>query len=237
MNKLLIVQNITREGPGLLDEVLREEQIDYDLVNLDGGDQFPSPESYGAVVVLGGPDSANDTTDKMTSELSQVRTVLDRNIPYLGICLGLQVAVKAGGGKVVPGTVKEIGLFDMDGQQNTLQVTEAGMEDPLLNGLGSTLKVFQLHGETVETTDSMQVLATGKHCRNQIVKVGPQAYGIQSHFELTPGMLALWAAEDPDLIPLGKDNLLRDFKAIETEYTQIGKALLRNFIALAGLRK
>ncbi|MDB5185659.1 MAG: glutamine amidotransferase class-I, partial [Candidatus Saccharibacteria bacterium] len=97
------------------------------------------------------------------------------------------------------------------------------------------LDVFQLHGETVELTPDMTVLATGKFCLNQIVRVAPKAYGIQSHFELTPEMLAVWAEQDPDLIPIGKDKLLADFKAIEQSYTRIGQTLLRNFLRIAEL--
>ncbi|HEY8999616.1 MAG TPA: type 1 glutamine amidotransferase [Candidatus Saccharimonadales bacterium] len=235
MKKLLIVKNITREGPGLLANVLEAEHISYDVVDLGASAAFPSTADYDAVVVLGGPDSANDQTKKMVKELAEVRHVLDEGKPYLGICLGLQVAVKAGGGKVVPGIVKEIGFHDQNGKQNVVTVTADGVNDPLFRGFEDELCVFQLHGETVELADGMQLLATGEHCRNQIVKLSDKAYGIQSHFELTPEMLSVWAAEDPGLIPLGKAKLLADFDAIKAEYTMVGETLLRNFLRIAGL--
>ena len=81
----------------------------------------------------------------------------------------------------------------------------------------------------------MQVLATGKHCHNQIIKIAPKAYGIQSHFELTPEMLAVWATEDPDLVPLDTSELLANFRAIQEAYTHTGETLLRNFLSIAGL--
>lgn len=235
MNKLLIVKNIRREGPGLLANVLQDEEISFDVVDLDAGEAFPSTKDYDAVVVLGGPDSANDKTERMTEELAEVRRVLDEGKPYLGICLGLQIAVKAGGGKVVPGVIKEVGFYDQNGKQNAVVATEDGVNDPLFRGFEDELCVFQLHGETVELTDSMKLLATGDHCRNQIVKLGDKAYGIQSHFELTPEMLAVWADEDPDLIPLGKTKLRADFEVIQAEYTMVGETLLRNFLRIAGL--
>lgn len=98
MADLLIVKNITREAPGLLARVLDEHNISYDVVDLDKGEPFPSPLTYKALVVLGGPDSANDATDKMQQELDQVRAAFTAGLPYLGICLGLQVGVKAAGG-------------------------------------------------------------------------------------------------------------------------------------------
>lgn len=235
MSELLIVQNISREGPGLLEQVLREENVDFDLIDLDKGQEIPTLDGYKALVVLGGPDSANDDTTKMATELSRIKEALDDDIPYLGICLGLQTLVKAAGGKVVPGEVKEVGFIDPENNQHTVAVTDEGKTDPLLAGLPETLDVFQLHGETVELTPDMTVLATGKFCKNQIVRVTDKAYGIQSHFELTPEMLAVWAELDPDLIPIGKDKLQSDFEAIKQSYTSIGQTLLLNFLRIAEL--
>jgi hypothetical protein len=65
MNDVLIVKNISREGPGLLERILVEAGLTATVVDLDKGESFPSPLGYKALVVLGGPDSANDTTDKM----------------------------------------------------------------------------------------------------------------------------------------------------------------------------
>jgi len=229
------MQNITREGPGLLEQVLRDEDVAFDVVDLDQGQELPSLDGYKALVVLGGPDSANDVTAKMTGELARIKEALNAGMPYLGICLGLQTLVKAAGGKVVPGQVKEVGFIDPDNNQHTVTVTDEGKTDPLLADLPEVLDVFQLHGETVELTPDMTVLATGKFCRNQIVRVALNAYGIQSHFELTPEMLAVWAAHDSDLTPIGRDKLEADFRAIEQSYTTIGQTLLCNFLSIAEL--
>ena len=39
--KVLIVKNISREGPGLLQEVLIENEISYDVVDLDQKEKIP----------------------------------------------------------------------------------------------------------------------------------------------------------------------------------------------------
>lgn len=234
MNKLLIVKNISREGPGLLERILQDEFISYDVVDLSAGQSIPSLDSYKAMVVLGGPDSANDDTQTMKAELARVREAVNTGMPYLGICLGLQVLVKAAGGNVIKGNVKEVGFRDPDDNQHTITLTEEGKNDPLFAGLPDRLDVFQLHGETVELTPDMALLATGEFCRNQVVKVSEYAYGIQSHFELTPEMLAGWAEQDPDLMPLGKKTLRADFEAIRESYTRTGMTLFRNFLTIAG---
>lgn len=235
MSELLIIQNITREGAGLLEQVLVDEGVDFDIVDLDKGQSLPDLTNYKALVVLGGPDSANDDTSKMKDELAFIQQALEAKVPYLGICLGLQTLVKAAGGRVVKGEVKEVGFINPDGNQHTVSVTAEGKADPLLAGLPDELNVFQLHGETVELTSSMKVLATGKFCRNQIIKVADNAYGIQSHFEVTPEMLDVWAEQDPDLIPIGRNKLVADLEAIKQSYTNIGQTLLRNFLRIANL--
>lgn len=236
MNDILIIQNITREKPGLLSEVLERHQLSATIINLDANEALPeSPLGYKAIVVLGGPDSANDVTEKMSAEIAFVHHAIERGIPYLGICLGLQVGVKAMGGQVVKNKVKEIGFIAPDNQQFHIELTDEGLADPLFSGLMSPLAVFQLHGETVELTPPMVLLATGTYCVNQVVRIAPRAYGIQSHFELTRDMLETWATQDTDLIPLDAAKLQHDFAAIMDDYVVTGQRLFTNFLKMAGL--
>ncbi|HSX05470.1 MAG TPA: type 1 glutamine amidotransferase [Candidatus Saccharimonadales bacterium] len=237
--RVLIVQNISREGPGLLAKILDEVAVNYTLINLSKGNVFPDPTTYSALVVLGGPDSANDATPKMVTEHSRVKQALDAGVPFLGICLGLQIAAKVSGGRVVKG-VKEVGLRDATGTPYSVSLTDIaltalGKKDPLFLGLRNDFRVFQLHGETVTLTPSMQLLATGRDCHNQIVKFSHNAYGIQSHFELTPEMLQEWLQADPDLTPLSEQHVLAEFAELEEIYTITGLSLLRNFLHIAGV--
>ena len=209
--------------------------IPYQVVDLDQGEALPdNPNSYGAVVVCGGPDSANDDTDKMKEELAFISKVLEANLPYIGVCLGLQALVKAAGGRVIKSPLKEVGFKDPEGAQFEIELTTAGMVDPLFKSLETPFDVFHLHGETVEITNTMSVLGTGKHCTNQIVKVGESAYGIQCHFELTLEMFEVWLQEDADLLELDSSQLKKDFAAIQDSYTQTGNTLFTNFLNIAG---
>lgn len=232
--EILIVKNITREGPGLLEEELKERNIGYTIVDIDQGENFPLVKNYGAVVVLGGPDSVNDGNEKMENELARVRETIAANIPYLGICLGLQILVKAVGGEVTKSPTKEVGFIDPEGNNFTIELTDEGKKDLLFEGLDHTFNVFHLHSETIELTDDIVLLAVGKFCRNQIVRVGKNAYGIQCHFELTPEMFEDWINQDPDLLQLDKEQLRANFAAIRDEYTQVGRQLFKNFLKIAG---
>ena len=232
--EILIIKNMTREGPGLLEEELNARGIGYTITDLDQDQFFPPVENCGAVVVLGGPDSSNDENEKMKSELARIRETIAAHIPYLGICLGLQTLVKAAGGRVIKSPVRETGFIDPEGNNFTIELTDEGKQDPLFDGLDHTFKVFHLHGETVELTGDMTLLAVGKFCRNQIASVGGNAYGIQCHFELTPEMMETWINEDPDLLQLDKEQLRKNFTAIRDEYTRVGRRLFNNFLRIAG---
>jgi len=233
--EILIVKNITREGPGIIELILKETGIRYTIADLSSATPTPSVNNYQCIIVLGGPDSANDTTRKMKDELALITEAIKAEIPYLGICLGMQTLVRAAGGQVVKSPVKEVGFRDPDGDFFRVYLTEAGRKDPLFIGLPDSLNVFQLHGETVNLTDRINLLATGKFCRNQIVKIGRNAYGIQCHFELTPHMFEEWISEDSDLKLLDTDNLRADFESIKKEYYQTGEQLIHNFLKIAGI--
>jgi len=231
--KVLILKNSPREGLGLLEEVLKRRGIGCDVVELDRGQAIPDLDGFSAMVVLGGPDSANDSTGKILAELRGIRVCLDRGIPYLGICLGMQALVKAAGGKVVKSAVKEVGFRDAEGRQFEVMLTKDGRGDRLFAGLGDRFRIFQLHGEMVELIAGMKLLGTGKWCRSQVVKVGDCAYGIQGHFELTPEMLHVWAEEDADLSRLDREVLVSDFAKLKDEYTVTGERLFENFVDIA----
>ncbi|HLG25355.1 MAG TPA: type 1 glutamine amidotransferase [Candidatus Gracilibacteria bacterium] len=232
--EILIVKNISREGPDLLAEVLKERGIPYTVTELTKGEDFPPTDDYGAVVVLGGPDSANDENDKMKNQLARIHEAIEARKPYLGICLGFQTLVKARGGKVVKSPIKEVGLKGPDGNHFTVHLTEDGKRDPLFEGIDETLNTFHLHGETVELTDDMTLLGVGKFCRNQVAKIGTNAYGLQCHFELTPEKFEVLMNEDDDLQRLDKARLRADFEAIRDNYTRTGRQLFRNFLKIAG---
>ncbi|MFN8241386.1 MAG: type 1 glutamine amidotransferase [Bacteroidales bacterium] len=233
--EVLIVKNISREGPGLFEGVLLENSVRYSIIDVADLDKNRPLGNTGAVIVLGGPASANDLDELMLDELAFVRRVLREKIPYLGICLGHQILVKATGGKIVPCRPKEIGFRNMSGENYSITLTGDGRKDPLFSGLDNTLGVFQLHGETVEPAAGTILLATSLSCRNQVVKAGNNAYGIQAHFELDASMLETWLEEDEDLGTLDPVAVRKDFAMFGNTCSLAGKTILKNFLSIASL--
>lgn len=233
--KVLLVQNITREGPGLIANILHARNVPFDLIDLHKGDLFPDPALYNALIVFGGPQSANDTNDRMLAEIANVKKAADAHIPFLGICLGMQVLVKAQGGTVLPAETPEIGWRDYENNFFEIELTVAGNEDKLFANISSPVKIFQLHGETVLPKENMKLLATGKWCENQVVKFGENANGIQGHFELTPEMFERWVNEDDDLQEMDTEKLRADYDVVRVEYETTGRQLITNFLQIAKL--
>src|SRR3989344_7751470 len=113
--KVLIIKNISREGPGFLEKILQENLIYYNVCDLSAGDPLPNSKNYGTLIVMGGPDSANDKSSKIKNEIKYIKNWIAAKKPFLGTCLGLQLLIKAAGGKVVKNPVKEIGFRDSNG--------------------------------------------------------------------------------------------------------------------------
>lgn len=232
-SKYLIIKNISHEGPGLLEQVLKREKIDFEVHDLVKTQSLPSLKHASAVIMLGGPDSANDFSEKIRIGDEILKFVLKHNIPFLGICLGMQMLAKAGGAKIVRSPQKEIGFRNDRGSFFEIDLTEEGQKDPLFSDLETPLSTFQLHGETILPSPQTQILGTSDGCKHQIIKVGPVAYGLQCHFELTEAMLEDWRVKDPDLRKIDKQQLCDDFKMIKPAFDKTSERLMLNFIRLA----
>ena len=233
--KVLIIKNISREGPGILEKILQENLIYYDVVDLSADERPPDSKNYGTLIIMGGPNSANDNSPKIKNEIDFIKKWIDDKKPFLGICLGLQLLVKATGGKIVKNPVKEIGFRDTDGNFFEVDLLKGNQKDPLLYKLGKKIKVFHLHAETVTLTKKMKLWGNGKHCQNQIVKARDFAYGLQGHFELTSRMLNVWLLEDPNLKKLDTEKVRTDFKKIKEEYERTANQIFTNFLKIGKL--
>ncbi len=233
--RILIVKNIEREGPGLLREVLVTHGIAADVIEVSRGDMMPSLETYDAIVVLGGPGSANDQSPDMGMQVVRAQEAIAADFPYLGICLGHQVLARAVGGTIRASAPPEVGFSDGEGVPYAVRLTGEGTLDPLFAGLPREFDVFQLHGEEVVPTSNMTVLASSDDVLVQAIRVGKRCYGLQFHVEMVPEMLAVWAAQDPFLANYESTELLGYFGERSAAFLANGRKVFTNFLSIAGL--
>ncbi|MBD3296252.1 MAG: type 1 glutamine amidotransferase [Candidatus Omnitrophica bacterium] len=212
---ILIIKHIDIEGPGILGDVLTERGYDIANISLERGDRFPDKlDAVRAVVVLGGPMNVDETAKYpfLRTEDIFIKKVLERGIPYLGICLGAQLLAKAAGAEVIKDQGEEIGFYDVE-------LTDVGGSDPLFAGLHRHFEVFQWHSDSFLLPRGGELLAGSGACRNQAFKLPSRAYGLQFHLELDARMIDEWIEDyfDPN------DNELRVKAAgIKERYARTG---------------
>ncbi|MBE9113429.1 glutamine amidotransferase [Nodosilinea sp. LEGE 07298] len=154
------------------------------------GQSLPATlEGHSAVVVFGGPMSANDDhLDFIRQELDWIAIALASDKPYLGICLGAQLLARTLGAAVVshPAGQREIGYYP-------IVPTPVGQEL-----LPSPLMVYQWHQEGFTLPTGSHLLATGSLFPHQAFRYGRRAYGLQFHPEITATMVNHWTTEGAD---------------------------------------
>ncbi|WP_106753754.1 glutamine amidotransferase [Pannonibacter carbonis] len=184
--RVLIVLHQETSTPGRVGQELVRRGFSLDIRRPRFGDPLPADmQHHAGAVVFGGPMSANDPDAYISREIDWIGVPLKEQKPFLGICLGAQMMVRHLGGKVAahPREEVEIGYYP-------LHPTETGKS--LMSWPG---KVYQWHNEGFDLPRGADLLATGDTYPNQAIRVGPRAYGIQFHPELTHAMMVRWTTK------------------------------------------
>jgi GMP synthase-like glutamine amidotransferase len=71
-------------------------------------------------------------------------------------------------------------------------LTEDADDDWLFLGFPDRFRAFHWHGDTFDVPAGALMLASSDLFPNQVIKVGPLAYGIQFHLEVTEKMIRDW---------------------------------------------
>jgi GMP synthase (glutamine-hydrolysing) len=186
---IVVLRHEPFEHLGRFADLFTERQIPFSYKDLGGPiDIMKDLEGCSGLVVMGGPQSANDPLPGLAAEMKLIERAIQAQIPVLGICLGSQLIAKALGARVYANAAKEIGWAPVS-------VTEAGARDPVFSGVPSPTTFFHWHGETFDLPAGAEWLAYSALCRHQAFRYGSNVYGIQFHPEITPEMIVDWSAQ------------------------------------------
>lgn len=220
---VLICKNISTEGPGTLEDFLKEKKIPYVIVDLSKAEEVSNAKGFDFLIMLGGPMSVNedDIYPYIKKEVDLTKEFIAQNKGVLGICLGAQIMAKALGSKVYKGKQKEIGWYDIE--LTSEGITDAVMRrlavHPYVGDLWKRFKVFHYHGETFDIPEGAVRLAGSELFPNQAFRYGSKAYAFQFHIEVTKEMIYDWLKDED----IDKDILKKETERYYDTY--LGRAL------------
>jgi GMP synthase (glutamine-hydrolysing) len=218
----VVLQHVPYEGPGALAPAIRETGAELRLVRIDSGDAVPCSDDVGAIaglVVMGGPMGVHDDLPWLEAERVLLRAAVDAGLPVLGVCLGAQQLAAALGAHVVAGAESEYGVGEV-------HLTADALTDPVFGEAPTPLPCVHWHGDTFSLPTEAVRLAGNQAYENQAFRVGPRAYGLQFHVEVTGSLVAHWGPHLPPHVFIRASDVAHVSRA--------GEGIVRRFVALAG---
>ena len=234
MQPLAVVRNQATCPLGVIGEVFDARGVAWRYVDPWRGDAVPDVADVGGLVVLGGAMNADEV--EAYPWLGDVRSLLgaavSAEVPVLGVCLGAQLLARSQDAAVTRGGVREIGF-------RKVSVVDAGVDDPLLAAFAPSAMVFQWHEDACELPAGAELLATNDDTFVQAYRLGPRAYGVQFHFEVTPREIAAWsddtgAAALAEVWGTTKEALLASAESHLAAQQDAGRRLAAGFAGILG---
>ena len=144
-------------------------------------------DDYSGIIVGGSPfttsipdEHKSDTQLRVEAELATLLDeLLARDFPFLGACYGVGTL-----GRHIGGVIDD--TYGEPISAPTITLTDAGRQDPLLEGLPTSFQAYVGHKEACShLPETATILAGSAHCPVQMFRVKDNLYGTQFHPELT----------------------------------------------------
>ncbi|PXY23040.1 glutamine amidotransferase [Prauserella sp. PE36] len=217
MKPIAVITHVDRADVGLVAELGRERGIALELVRPYRGDELPRLDRVGAVVAMGGPQSAYDDHSYLREEERYLAAAVGDEVPVLAICLGSQLLARALGGSAEPGdTGLEAGMITVKPAEGA--TTEVAGE------------FFSFHSDSATPPVGAEILARSDRYL-QAWSAG-SAFAVQFHPEITMrGIGGLLAVEGPKLERFGVDvaSMRRDAERYFADGADDSRALLNRW--------
>ena len=192
----------------------------------------PPPRDFDALMIFGASTHVDqeDGHPWLAPEKELIREALDRGVPMLGVCFGLQLIAEAAGATPYRSEEPEIGWYEVE-------ITEAGAADPVIGPLAPSVEMFGWHHYVAPVPPGAVELARTPHCAQAFRIEGKPVWGLQFHAEVTRDDLFSWldgwgnseavqTALDPEEIRAASEERIG-------EQNRIGRGIAERFLAEA----
>ena len=211
MSRLLVLQHLERERPGLFVNLAKDRGFNVCTFRLDLGDSLPELRNGDLLLVLGGPmgirDIGTSTYPWLIEEVSLIKDALNQGVGIIGVCLGAQLLAYAAGGNVeiLQEEISHRPLAEIGWDNIFPQSLENRCK--LTTFLGYPFPVLHWHGDRILLPNTAKLIASSCRCKEQLFSIGSLAYGLQFHVEIDDEMVNTWISEDQKFISstLGAD--------------------------------
>jgi len=202
MKRLLVLQHVEIEGPGLFEQIAKERDLKIEIIRLDKNDNLPQTKEGDLILIMGGPMGVKDIGSErypwLKLERDFVKRELENKRPIIGVCLGAQLLASAAGGDVEilkygspPKALPEIGWSQLFINKSNNEFKEL-FEEPF--------HVLHWHGDRILLPNKAVLIASSVRCKEQFFRIGEFAYGLQFHIEATESMIKELIKEDKEFI-------------------------------------
>lgn len=193
--KILCITHADFETPGVIEQWALEKKYLFNIQRPYAG-EVPSGD-FDCLIIMGGPQSPLnvDEAPYLLTEIGFIKNAIVNNKKILGFCLGAQLIGEALGAKTCKSPEKEVGVYP-------ITFTQHGKNDPLLQGLPTTIPVIHWHNDMPGLTKDSVILASSAGCPRQIIRYQENIYGFQCHLEITlEGIKTMIEVVPEDLTP------------------------------------
>ena len=205
MKRLLVLQHLEIEGPGLFYQIAKEREMNVEIIRLDLGDGLPKTNNQDLILIMGGPMGVKDIGSIkypwLRSERDFIKSELKKKTRIIGVCLGAQLLANAAGGDV---QILKYG-------SPLKPLPEIGWSQVFFNKSNKNFNQFcdepfyvlHWHGDRISLPEEAEIIASSERCKEQFFKIGDLAYGLQFHIETSKEITERWINEDKDFIKKG----------------------------------
>ena len=174
------------EEPVYISRWLANHQIPLEHIRLYKGEALPDRAQVRFLIIMGGPMNIYDEEEFpwLIEEKSFIKSVIELEIPVLGICLGGQLVSDVLGGTISKSERPEYGWHTIRRIRDLPRTLLPLGKSDMIDLFPDSLEVFQWHQDTFSIPPDAIHLYSSKGCQNQAFLYTDRVIGLQFHPEM-----------------------------------------------------